>query len=479
MKRGRKDDGNNDRIESAQQLFGRMQKKSQQLNIADDGDVADFTDFSDLELKPDHESRPMWVMPNGHIFLESTNPLYKSAYDFVVAIADPVSRPEFIQEYKISMLSLYAAVSVGKETDSILHVLERLSKTPLPHSVTKFIREMTNKFGKVKLVLKHENDEARWFVETTGPYAHLLHTLLANPELKACRMKREGETDDLKMIAVAADDDSYKEIGEELDGTKAADADSSEKAQARMLMRQRGYRPKHLPWDCAWFCKCQECVPYFARLGKQEDARLRANESALVLAEQVCRSHSPLLTELGVLELLALPSRPLPSPPLPSPLLPSPPLPSLPLPSLPFPRTRTLTGRPGVVLLQRREGGVLELEAKQEAGAKEAAQEKLLIGQGGGAGQGHPEQSLSIKIKIGGAAGGAGGAGGGGGASGAADGKVALLPGGGALADGRVMVEATSFEVDWLADWLAGLTASATQKGRPSSSSSSSSSSNH
>lgn len=45
-----------------------------------------------MELKPDSASRPLWVAPNGHIFLEAFSPVYKHAHDFLIAIAEPVSR---------------------------------------------------------------------------------------------------------------------------------------------------------------------------------------------------------------------------------------------------------------------------------------------------------------------------------------------------------------------------------------------------
>lgn len=49
-------------------------------------------DFSQLELKPDHENRPLWVCADGRIFLETFSALYKQAYDFLIAIAEPVCR---------------------------------------------------------------------------------------------------------------------------------------------------------------------------------------------------------------------------------------------------------------------------------------------------------------------------------------------------------------------------------------------------
>jgi DNA excision repair protein ERCC-3 len=57
-----------------------------------------------MELKPDHANRPIWVCPNRRIYLETFSPIYKPAYDFLIAIAEPVSRPEYIHEYKITQV---------------------------------------------------------------------------------------------------------------------------------------------------------------------------------------------------------------------------------------------------------------------------------------------------------------------------------------------------------------------------------------
>lgn len=45
-----------------------------------------------MALKSDNASRPLWVAPNGHIFLEAFSPVYKHAHDFLIAIAEPVCR---------------------------------------------------------------------------------------------------------------------------------------------------------------------------------------------------------------------------------------------------------------------------------------------------------------------------------------------------------------------------------------------------
>jgi DNA excision repair protein ERCC-3 len=46
-----------------------------------------------MELKEDHAKRPLWIGNDCLILLEAFSPLYKVATDFLVAIAEPVSRP--------------------------------------------------------------------------------------------------------------------------------------------------------------------------------------------------------------------------------------------------------------------------------------------------------------------------------------------------------------------------------------------------
>ncbi|KAH9719475.1 General transcription and DNA repair factor IIH helicase subunit XPB1 [Citrus sinensis] len=127
-------------------------------------------DFSKLELKPDHANRPLWACADGRIFLETFSPLYKQAYDFLIAIAEPVCRPESMHEYNLTPHSLYAAVSVGLETETIISVLNKLSKTKLPKEMIDFIHASTANYGKVKLVLKKN----RYLVESPFPEASWL-----------------------------------------------------------------------------------------------------------------------------------------------------------------------------------------------------------------------------------------------------------------------------------------------------------------
>lgn len=149
---------------------------------------------SQMILKTDHGSRPLWVAPNGHIFLESFSPVYKHAHDFLIAIAEPVCRPEYIHEYKLTAYSLYAAVSVGLQTNDIIEYLKRLSKTSIPDGIIEFIKLCTLSYGKVKLVLKHN----KYFVES--PHPEVLQKILKDPVVQECRLRRNTENEGEEFI---------------------------------------------------------------------------------------------------------------------------------------------------------------------------------------------------------------------------------------------------------------------------------------
>ncbi|CAH8646401.1 unnamed protein product [Schistosoma curassoni] len=151
-----------------------------------------------LKLRLDHPSRPLWIGPDGHIFLETFNPLARQAQDFLIAISEPVCRPLHIHEYKLTSYSLYAAVSVGLRTGEIIGCLRRLCKTNLPEGIIAYIRSCTLSYGKAKLVLKG----GRYFVES--PHRQFLHQLANDKTVQQCLNKTKiiTEDDDIKQQVV-------------------------------------------------------------------------------------------------------------------------------------------------------------------------------------------------------------------------------------------------------------------------------------
>jgi DNA excision repair protein ERCC-3 len=178
-------------VDVSEGLPGAAKQDIERIDFSAQEDTFGAKDYrNEMTLKPDHEARPLWVLPNGHIFLESFSPVYKHAHDFLVAIAEPVSRPKYIQEYKLTAYSLYAAVSVGLETKDIIEYLKRLSKTTVPKGIEEFITLCTLSYGKVKLVLKQN----RYFVESQ--HVDVIQKLLKDPKIQETRATR-GSADEV------------------------------------------------------------------------------------------------------------------------------------------------------------------------------------------------------------------------------------------------------------------------------------------
>lgn len=152
-------------------------------------------DAAYLPLKPDHASRPLYIAPSipPLIILEAFHPLSVQAQDFLTAIAEPVSRPKHIHEYKLTKHSLYAAVSIGLEPEDIIAVLSRLSKVKIPLETVEYIREATKSFGKVRLVLK----DTKYYVESG--YADTLRLLLRDSVIAKARAIEEGSNEELEV----------------------------------------------------------------------------------------------------------------------------------------------------------------------------------------------------------------------------------------------------------------------------------------
>lgn len=61
-------------------------KLTNEDDLTDEFGAKDYR--SQMSLKADHKARPLWVAPDGHIFLESFSPVYRHAHDFLIAIAE-------------------------------------------------------------------------------------------------------------------------------------------------------------------------------------------------------------------------------------------------------------------------------------------------------------------------------------------------------------------------------------------------------
>ena len=100
----------------------------------------------------------------------------------MISIAEPITRPKRIHEFKLTEYSLYAALSLGLDTNAIIEGLEKLSKSDIPKNVVDFIKQSTKSYAKVKLILK---DNSYW-IESRDDL--VLKKLLADPVISQARI---------------------------------------------------------------------------------------------------------------------------------------------------------------------------------------------------------------------------------------------------------------------------------------------------
>jgi DNA excision repair protein ERCC-3 len=159
-----------------------------ETNHSDPLSVLFIQDYSNLLLKPKSENRPLLVCHDGRVLFEAFGPRSAQAQDFLTTIAEPISRPSHIHEYKLTAYSLYAAVAVGMDTDTILNVLDQFSKASIPQEVASFIRDCTVSYAKVKLVLKRNS----YFIES--PFPDILRKLLKDETIAQAKISSTVDT---------------------------------------------------------------------------------------------------------------------------------------------------------------------------------------------------------------------------------------------------------------------------------------------
>ncbi|EGR32554.1 hypothetical protein IMG5_077910 [Ichthyophthirius multifiliis] len=121
-------------------------------------DDYDFHDYSYIKLKQDYENRPLFLSPDGYIFLETFSPLYRTAYQFLISIAEPIQRPLTVHKFVMSKYSLYTAMVLQYQPQDIILCLKELSKNrEIPQTIIDYILQNTKNYGSARLFLDGQN----------------------------------------------------------------------------------------------------------------------------------------------------------------------------------------------------------------------------------------------------------------------------------------------------------------------------------
>ncbi|MCL1792191.1 MAG: helicase-associated domain-containing protein [Peptococcaceae bacterium] len=101
--------------------------------------------------------KPLIVQSDMTLLLETDNASYESARDELSAFAEMVKSPEYIHTYKLTPISLWNAASAGVKSADILSSLERYSKYPVSETVISRLKQISDRYGKVRILKENRN----------------------------------------------------------------------------------------------------------------------------------------------------------------------------------------------------------------------------------------------------------------------------------------------------------------------------------
>jgi DNA excision repair protein ERCC-3 len=110
-----------------------------------------------MSYKP---TNPLIVQADRTLLLEVENELFGAARNAIAPFAELEKSPEHIHTYRLTNISLWNAAAAGLSADSMIESLAAYSKYPLPANLAPDLREMTGRYGRVR-ILRHEGGVLR------------------------------------------------------------------------------------------------------------------------------------------------------------------------------------------------------------------------------------------------------------------------------------------------------------------------------
>jgi DNA excision repair protein ERCC-3 len=123
-------------------------------------------------------TNPLIVQGDRSVLVEVDNPRYTEARDALAPFAELEKSPEHIHTYRLTPLSLWNAAAAGMTAETMIEVLGRYSKLPLPSNLSADINELVSRYGRVRL--ERAGDQLRLVCEDRP----LLEELARQPRVR-------------------------------------------------------------------------------------------------------------------------------------------------------------------------------------------------------------------------------------------------------------------------------------------------------
>lgn len=95
---------------------------------------------------------PLIVQGDRSLLLDVHAPLAEECRNALIPFAELEKSPEHLHTYKLSPLSLWNAASAGFTAENAIEVLQKFARYDVPQSIVMWIKEISSRFGKIKLI---------------------------------------------------------------------------------------------------------------------------------------------------------------------------------------------------------------------------------------------------------------------------------------------------------------------------------------
>ena len=106
---------------------------------------------------PYDPSNPFIVQGDRSILVEVDNPKYAEARDALAPFAELEKSPEHVHTYRLTNLSLWNAAAAGVTAETMVAVLQRYSKFPLPGNLGTDLKDVVSRYGRVRIEREGEH----------------------------------------------------------------------------------------------------------------------------------------------------------------------------------------------------------------------------------------------------------------------------------------------------------------------------------
>ena len=131
--------------------------------------------------------KPLIIQSDRTLMLDVHSPDADACRNQIIAFSELVKAPEHVHTYHISPISLWNAASAGIGADEIIERLDRWTKFPIPANVSNFIKDISSRYGKIKL---YPHDEERYLLKVEDPF--IAKSISSDQNLKALVHRTEN-----------------------------------------------------------------------------------------------------------------------------------------------------------------------------------------------------------------------------------------------------------------------------------------------